>query len=193
MRQLLLATCREVADAETRTLSEVRFEKVIVHHRSILKEGRKELPSRLSRKVKRAVCPHPRRKNCSMHSSSTRMRSNALQSTARYRSSIIAASATFRWRKSGRIFTVPSETSLTLMLYCRTSSYQRSMSCQGCNSLAAIQIALNGNTADMLDHTKQNQPYSKSKTIRLPIQGRQVVIVYVDRLSVIVYRDYVLE
>ena len=116
MRQLLLATCREVADAETRTLSEVRFEKVIVHHRSILKEGRKELPSRLSRKVIRAVCPHPRRKNCSMHSSSTRMRSNALQSTARYRSSIIAASATFRWRKSGRIFTVPSETSLTLML-----------------------------------------------------------------------------
>ena len=116
MRQLLLATCREVADAETRTLSEVRFEKMIVHYRSILKEGRKELPSRPSRKVKRAVCPYPRRKNCSMHSSSARIRSYALPRAARCRSPIIVASATFEWRKSSRKCLARSETSLTLMI-----------------------------------------------------------------------------
>ena len=38
--------------------------------------------------------------------------------------------------------------------YCRISSCLQSMSCQGYNSLAAVQIALNGNAVQMLDPSK---------------------------------------
>ena len=40
--------------------------------------------------------------------------------------------------------------------YCRISSYLQSMACQGYNPLAAIEIALNGNAAGMVEKPTQN-------------------------------------
>ena len=42
--------------------------------------------------------------------------------------------------------------------YCRISSYLQSMAHQGYNPLAAIQIALNGNAADMIESPANKTP-----------------------------------
>ena len=114
------------------------------------KKAERSYPHRRHGRAKRAACPDPRRKNCSMHSSSTRTRSCALQSAARCRSPTIEASATFEWPKSGRKFPVPSETSRTHMLTAESPVTCSRCPGQGYNLLATIQIALNGNAVDML-------------------------------------------
>ena len=42
--------------------------------------------------------------------------------------------------------------------HCRISSYLQSLARQGYNPLAAIQIALNGNAAKMIDRPPQDAP-----------------------------------
>ena len=42
--------------------------------------------------------------------------------------------------------------------HCRISSYLQSMALQGYNPLAAIQIALNGNAADMIESPATQTP-----------------------------------
>lgn len=48
--------------------------------------------------------------------------------------------------------------------YCRISSYPQSMAYQGYNPLTAIEIALNGNAAAMIENTTQNNPEKELQT-----------------------------
>ena len=47
--------------------------------------------------------------------------------------------------------------------YCRISSYLQSMACQGYNPLTAIEIALNGNAASMVEKPPQDNPATQDK------------------------------
>ena len=47
--------------------------------------------------------------------------------------------------------------------HCRISSYLQSMAHQGYNPLAAIQIALNGNAADLVDPPPTQSPHEQEQ------------------------------
>ena len=47
--------------------------------------------------------------------------------------------------------------------YCRISSYLQSMALQGYNPLSAIEIALNGNAASMVEKPLKNNPNNQDK------------------------------
>ena len=154
MRQLLLATCREVADTETRTLSEVRFQEVSARYCAILKEGRKELP---------APPPRQGKKGCLPRSEAEKL----IDAFVEYKNEILRFAmcrqvpfTNSRSERDIQMAKVRQKISGTFRnvthahAYCRISSYLQSITCQGYNSLAAIQIALNGNAVDVLDHSK---------------------------------------
>ena len=131
----------------------------------ILREGEKELPTPPPHQDRKGRLPKSEGGNYSMHLSRARTRFCALQSAVRCRSPKIAASATFEWRKSGR----KSGTFRNIThahAWCKKSSYLRSMSCQGYNSLAAI----HGDAVDMLDHSKLNHSQSRSTRIDCPFR-----------------------
>ena len=56
--------------------------------------------------------------------------------------------------------------------HCRISSCLQSMSLQGCSSLSAMQIALNGNAMEMFDQSKSNHIHQQFQQLAFPHLGR---------------------
>ena len=92
-------------------------------------------PSTRRANAKEAASPNPRRKNCCLHSSSTRTRSYALQSAARCRSPTVVASSVLEWRESSRNNLEPFETSLMLK-----SAAVFSATCSRCPAKATTRL-----------------------------------------------------
>ena len=154
MRRLLLDTCREVADADAKKLSETRFEEVSARYRAILAEGRAELPQRPPRKGKKGRIPKSEAELLldAFKTYETEILRFARQSEVPFSNN--------RAERDLRMAKVKQKVSGTFrnfdhaQAYCRISSYLQSMSYQGYSSLAAVQIALNGNAVQMLDQSK---------------------------------------
>ena len=118
------------------------------------RKAERNCPHRRHGRAKRAACPNPKRKKL-------------LDAFVEYKNEILRFAkcrqvpfTNNRSVRDIRMAKVRQQISGTFRnvthahAYCRISSYLQSMSCQGYNSLAAIQIALNGNAVDMLDHSK---------------------------------------
>ena len=154
MRGLLIETCKEVSETDVRKLSRERFEHVAGRYDAILEQGRSELPVRPQRQGRKGRLPKSEAEK--LHDAfvgyKTEILRFARQSEVPFtnnRSERDIRMAKIKQRVSGTFRNADHA-----QAYCRISSYLQTMSNQGYNSLAAVQIALNGNAANMLRDSK---------------------------------------
>ena len=153
MRRLLLDTCKEVSDADTKRLCAARFEKVSSKYTKILDDGKTELPPRPPRTGKRGRIPKSEAEK--LHEAFVKYKNEILRFAERSevpfsnnRAERDIRMAKVRQKISGTFRNVKHAHA-----YCRISSYLQSMSLQGYSSLVAMQIALNGNAMAMFDQS----------------------------------------
>ena len=159
MARLLRETCRKVSETDARALDEAAFKAVRKRYRTILAKARRELPKTPKRTDgKRGRVARSDAQN--LHEALTRHEDEALRFArdpdvpfTNNRAERDIRMAKVRQKVSGCFRNLKHAEA-----YCRISSHLQSMAHQGYNPLAAIQIALNGNAASMVESPATETP-----------------------------------
>ena len=159
MAKLLRETCRKVGELDAKSLDEKDFKAVRKPYRTILTQAKRELPQTPARADgKRGRVAKSDAEN--LHEALTKCEDEALRFArdpdvpfTNNRAERDIRMAKVRQKVSGCFRTLKHAEA-----YCRISSYLQSMAHQGYNPLAAIQIALNGNAASMVESPPTETP-----------------------------------
>ena len=166
MHKLLREACREVAKRQDKALSERAFRAVRKRYRTILTQGKKELPE-----------PPPRTGGRGRIAKSDA--ENLLEALKKYETEVLRfarepgvpftnnrAERDIRMAKVKQKVSGCFRTTQHAAAYCRISSYLQSMAHQGYNPLTAVQIALKGAAARTLEELESSPK---------PLRGGRVV------------------
>ncbi len=164
MGTLLLKTCRQVREHPDKALSEPDYKAVRTRYRTLLTQAKRELPKPPPRQTKRrGRIAKSDAEN--LHEALIKYETEVLRFArdpevpfTNNRAERDIRMAKVKQKVSG-CFRTPDYAAA----YCRISSYLQSMACQGYNPLAAIDIALNGNAATMVEKPPQNNPANQDK------------------------------
>ena len=159
MAKLLRETCRRVGELDAKALDEKAFKAVRRRYRTILTQAKRELPPTPARiDGKRGRVAKSDAQN--LHEALTKYEDEALRFArdpdvpfTNNRAERDIRMAKVRQKVSGCFRTLKHAEA-----YCRISSYLQSMAHQGYNPLTAIQIALNGNAAGMVEPPPKETP-----------------------------------
>ena len=164
MRTLLLKTCRRVREHPDKALSEPDCKAVQKRYRTILTQAGRELPKPPPRQTKR-------RGRIAKSDAE-----NLHEALVKYETEVLRfardpdvpftnnrAERDIRMAKVKQKVSGCFRTPRYAAAYCRISGCLQSMACQGYNPLAAIEIALNGNAADMVEKPTQNNPADQDR------------------------------
>ena len=159
MGKLLLETCRKVREQHGKALDDPAFKAVRKRYRTILTHAKRELP------------PTPVRLDGQRGRVAKSDAENLHQALVNYETEVLRfardpdtpftnnrAERDIRMAKVKQKISGCFRTPQYAAAYCRISSYLQSMANQGYNPLAAIQIALNGNAANMIEPSPQQAP-----------------------------------
>ena len=150
MKKLLLQASREVAKSDGKVLTNARFKAVRKQYRTILTQGKKELPAPLERTGKRGKVAQTDAQN--LHDAFVKYENEILRFTRNpyvgFTNNI--AERSFRMSKVKQKVSGTFRSVKFAEAYCRVSSYQQTMSSLGYSPLTAIQIALKGEAANIL-------------------------------------------
>lgn len=152
MRRLLLEACRKVREHPDKALDEAAFKAVRKRYRTIITQARRELP------------PPPKRVSGRRGRIARSDAQNLHEALAGYEAEVLRfahdpdvpftnnrAERDIRMAKVKQKVSGCFRTLRHAKAHCRISSYLQSMAMKGYNPLAAIQIALNGNAAIMIE------------------------------------------
>ncbi len=159
MGKLLLETCRKVREHDGKALNKPAFKAVRKRYRTILTQAKRELPT------------PPARLDGQRGRVAKSDAENLREALATYETEILRfardpdvpftnnrAERDIRMAKVKQKISGCFRNTQYAAAYCRISSYLQSMANQGYNPLAAIQIALNGNAANMIKTPPQQTP-----------------------------------
>ena len=159
MGNLLLTTCRTVRKHKNKALSEPDYKAVRARYRTILTQARRELPKPLKRLTGRRGRPAKSDAE-NLHEALVKYETDTLRFArdpdvpfTNNRAERDIRMAKVKQKVSG-CFRTPRYADA----YCRISSYLQSMTRQGYNPLSAIEIALNGDAASMVEKPLKNNP-----------------------------------
>ena len=164
MGGLLLETCRKVRELDGKALDKAAFKAVRKRYRTILTQAKRELPAppqRIDGKRGRIAKSdaHNLHEALVKHEAETlRFARDPDVPFTNNRAERDIRMAKVKQKVSG-CFRTPQYAAA----HCRISSYLQSMALQGYNPLAAIQIALNGKAADMVEQAPQDAPPDKAQ------------------------------
>lgn len=164
MGKLLLETCRKVRALHDKALDDAAFKAVRKRYRTILTQARRELPAPLERiSGRRGRIAKSDAQN--LHEALSKHEAEILRFArepdvpfTNNRAERDIRMAKVKQKVSG-CFRTPQYAAA----HCRISSYLQSMALQGHNPLAAIQIALNGNAANIIEQLPQNAPSDQAQ------------------------------
>ena len=164
LRTLLLNTCRRVREHPDKALSAPDYKAVRTRYRTLLTQAKRELPKTPPRQTKRrGRIAKSDAEN--LHEALVKYETEALRFArdpdvpfTNNRAERDIRMAKVKQKVSG-CFRTPHYAAV----YCRISGYLQSMACQGYNPLAAIEIALNGNAAGMVEKPTQNNPANQDQ------------------------------
>lgn len=161
---LLLKTCRNVREHPNRALSDPDYKAVRKRYRTLLTQARRELPT-----------PPPRQTQRRGRIAKSDAQ-NLHEALVKYETEVLRfardpevpftnnrAERDIRMAKVKQKIAGCFRTPRYADAYCRITSYLQSMACQGYNPLTAIDIALNGNAANMIEKPTQNNPAKQDK------------------------------
>ena len=159
MAKLLLDTCRKVRELDRKALDDPAFKAVRKRYRTILTQAKRELP------------PPPVRLDGQRGRIAKSDAENLHEALAKYETEVLRfardpdtpftnnrAERDIRMAKVKQKISGCFRTFRYAAAYCRISSYLQSMASQGYNPLTAIQIALNGNAAKMIEQLPHDTP-----------------------------------
>lgn len=159
MGTLLLKTCRTVRKQKSKALSKPDYKTLRTRYRTILTQAKRERPKPL----KRLTGPRGRPAKSdaeNLHEALVKYETETL----RFARDPDVPFTNNRAERDIRMAKVKQKvsgcfrTAAYADAYCRISSYLQSMACQGYNPLTAIEIALNGNAAGMVEKPLKNKP-----------------------------------
>ena len=164
MGTLLLKTCRQVRDHPDKALGEPDCKALRTRCRTLLTQAKRELPQPPPRQTqRRGRIAQSDAEN--LHEAFAKYETEALRFArdpeapfTNHRAERDSRMAKVKQKVSG-CFRTPEYAAAC----CRISGYLQSMACQGCNPLAAIEIALNGNAANMVEKPTQNNPANQDQ------------------------------
>ena len=150
MMKLLVDANREVSKSEDKVLSDQRFKAVRKQYRTILTQGKKELPAPLERTGKRGKIAKTDEQNLfeafdSNESEILRFTRNPYVAFTNNRSEQDIRMSKVKQKVSGTF-----RSAKYAAAYCRISSYLQSMNLLDYSPLTAIQLALKGEAANIL-------------------------------------------
>ena len=157
LRTLLLNTCRTVRDHPDKALDDTAYKALQKHYRTLLTRARRELPKTPERQTKRRGRP-ARSDAENLHEALVKYETETLRFARNPEVPFTnnRAERDIRMAKVKQKVSGCFRTPRYAAAYCRISSYLQSMAAQGYNPLAAIEIALNGNAANMVEKPPQN-------------------------------------
>ena len=152
MKQLLVETVEQVRNAKRKVLTQTRYQALQRRYRDLLLQGRKEIPQ-----------SPPRRKGQRGRVAKSEAE-NLLEALEKHEAAVLRfagepavhftnnlAERNLRMAKVKQKVSGCFRTHPYAVAWCRISSYLQSMSYQGYNPLTAVQIALKGQAARMLE------------------------------------------
>ena len=151
MHKLLREACREVAKSENKVLSEKQFKAIRKRYRTILAQGRKELPEPPPRTGRRGRIARSDAENllAALKKHETEVLRFVRNPDVPFTNN--RAERDIRMAKVKQKVSGCFRTTKHADAYCRISSYLQSMARQGYNPLTAVQIALKGEAARTLE------------------------------------------
>ena len=161
---LLLNTCRNVRDHPDKALSNPDCKAVRKRYRTILTQAKKELPKTPARitgqrgRIARSDAENLHEALIKYETEVLRFARDPKVPFTNNRAERDIRMAKVKQKVSG-CFRTPRYAAAC----CRITSYLQSMAQQGYNPLAAIDIALNGNAADMIEKPARNNPANQDK------------------------------
>ena len=164
MGALLLKTCRNVRDHPDKALSDPDCKAVRKRYRTILTQAKKELPKTPARitgqrgRIARSDAENLHEALIKYETEVLRFARDPKVPFTNNRAERDIRMAKVKQKVSG-CFRTPRYAAA----YCRITSYLQSMAQQGYNPLTAIEIALNGNAADMIEKPARNNPANQDK------------------------------
>ena len=159
MGQLLLNTCRTVRKQKNKALSEPDYKALRTRYRTILTQARRELPNPPTRitgqrgRVAKSDAENLHEALVKYETETLRFARNPDVPFTNNRAERDIRMAKVKQKVSG-CFRTPRYAAA----YCRLSSYLQSMTQQGYNPLSAIDIALKGDAASMVEKPLKNKP-----------------------------------
>ncbi len=172
MSRLLLKTCRQVRTHKNKALSETDYQSLRTRYRTILTQAKRELPT----PPKRLTGQRGRIAQCEAQ--------NLHDALVKYETEVLRfardpnvpftnnrAERDIRMAKVKQKVSGCFRTTAYADTYCRISSYLQSMTLKGYNPLAAIEIALKGDAATMVEKPLKNKTVKKNQ-IRTKDQGK---------------------
>ena len=161
---LLRETCRNVREHDKKALSDPDYKAVRKRYRTILTQARRELPQSPPRQTKRRgrIAKSDAQ---NLHEALVKYETEVL----RFARDPLVPFTNNRAERDIRMAKVKQKvagcfrTTRYADAYCRISSYLQSMAAQGYNPLSAIEIALNGNAANMIEKPPRNNPANQHK------------------------------
>ena len=164
MGTLLLKTCRTVREHPDKALSEPDYKALRTRYRTLITQARRELPTPPPRQTQRRG-RIARSDAENLHEALNKYETEVLRFArdpnvpfTNNRAERDIRMAKVKQKVSG-CFRTPRYAEA----YCRITSYLQSMACQGYNPLTAIEIALNGNAANMVEKPPRNNPAKQDK------------------------------
>ena len=159
MRKLLLKTCHRVREHPDKALNDTDYKALRKHYRTLLTQAKKELPEQPPRQDgQRGRIAKSEAEN--LHEALVRHEAAVLRFACHPEVPFTnnRAERDIRMTKVKQKIAGCLRTAHYAAVYCRISSYLQSMAQQGYNPLTAINIALNGNAAMMIEKSTQNNP-----------------------------------
>ena len=156
MRSLLLEACHQVAQRDDRTLSAKQYKALRRRYRTILTQAKRELPEI----PPRADGQRGRIAKSDAHNLRERLKTYETE-VLRFAQDPDVSFTNNRAERDLRMSKVKQKvsgcfrTGTCAHAWCRISSYLQSAAAQGYNPLVAIQIALAGNAANLIDNPQQ--------------------------------------
>ena len=150
MMKLLLKANREVSKSEDKVLTDARFKVVRKQYRTILTDGKKQLPAPLQRTGQRGKVAQTDEQN--LHDAFDKYEHEILRFTRNPYVSFTnnIAERSIRMSKVKQKISGTFRSVKFAAAYCRISSYLQSMSMLGYSPLTAIQLALKNEAANIL-------------------------------------------
>ena len=161
---LLLTTCRKVRDHPNKALDETDYKAVRTRYRTLLTQARRELPTPPQRLTgQRGRVAQSDAQN--LHDALVKYETEVLRFArdpdvpfTNNRAERDIRMAKVKQKVSGCFRTAPYAAA-----YCRISSYLQSMTLQGYNPLSAIEIALKGDAASMVEKPLKIKPAKQNQ------------------------------
>ena len=159
LKKLLLDTHRTVGKLDNKALDEPAYKAVRKRYRTILTQARRELPASPKRvggqrgRIAKSDAENLHEAFVTHETEVLRFARDPDTPFTNNRAERDIRMAKVKQKVSG-CFRTPKYAAA----YCRISSYLQSMAYQGYNPLTAIEIALNGNAAAMIENTTQKAP-----------------------------------